>query len=66
MSNEPILKVTAPDGTVQEISIEQLCVSNHLTYQALIALLVKKGVVTQDELMQEVSRVQDQRLGQNE
>ena len=64
--SEPILKLQAPDGTVQEITVEQLCATNHLTYQALVALLVRKGIITQEELLAEVSKVQDTRLGHNE
>jgi hypothetical protein len=62
MSKEPILRINQPDGTIQDISVEELCASNHLTYQALVTLLVRKGVISQDELLDEVMRVQKERL----
>ena len=66
MANEPILKIKDQNGEVREITVEQLCASNHLTYQALVTLLVKKGVITQEELLDEVNRVQNQRFGNDE
>lgn len=66
MANEPFMKIRTADGAEREITIEQLCASNHITYQALVALLVKKGIVSQEELLEEVTRVQNQRFGENE
>lgn len=66
MANEPFMKIKTPDGAEQEITVEQLCASNHITYQALVSLLVKKGIFSPEELMEEVKRVQVQNFGTNE
>ncbi|MCK5833221.1 hypothetical protein KAH81_06070 [bacterium] len=65
MTNEPLLKLKNPNGSTQEITIEQLCVSNHITYQALVAVLVRKGIISEDELLEEVKRVQNLRFDEN-
>ncbi|MCD6501812.1 hypothetical protein J7L01_04370 [bacterium] len=65
MANEPILRIKQADGTLRDISVEQLCVSNHLTYQALVTVLVRKGIISQKELLDEVTRVQKMQLGED-
>lgn len=52
-----VLKITQPDGSVQEITVQQLALSNNVTYQALVTLLIRKGVIDGNELLEEVNRV---------
>ena len=59
---EVLLRVTQPDGTEHSVTINELCVTNNLTYQALVTLLVKKGVIEPQELLDEVNRVQKERF----
>lgn len=59
----PILRVTGPDGEIHDISVEELCMTNNLTYQALVTILVKKKIIEPKELLDEVERVQKDRLG---
>jgi translation elongation factor EF-Tu-like GTPase len=57
-----ILKLTQPDGTVQEVTVEQLALSNNVTYQALVTLLIKKGIIDGEDLLQEVNRIHKGRI----
>ena len=45
------MKIQMPDGTVKEVSFEELALSNNLASQALVRLLIKKGVITAEEFM---------------
>jgi len=62
-NNEAILKIRQPDGTLQDIGLQELALSNHVTYQALVTLLLRKGVFEAGELLDEVNRVHSGRLG---
>ncbi|RKZ31003.1 hypothetical protein DRQ36_03560 [bacterium] len=59
---EPVLRVQQPDGTIHDVSVEELCVTNNVTYQALVTLLVRKGIIEAEELLKEVERVHNERL----
>jgi len=63
---EPLMTVKRPDGSVHELSVEELCLTNNLTYQALVSLLVKQGIIDPKALLNEVERVQRDRLEKNE
>lgn len=39
------------------VSLEELLLSNVYTQEALINLLVKKGIVTNDEIIEEIKRL---------
>lgn len=60
--SEPILRVTTPDGKVHDVSIAELCITNNITYQALVTMLVRKGLIDPKELLAEVERIQKERL----
>ena len=49
------------DGKVQEITVEQLVVSNQLSQEALIGVLVKKKLVDPKELLDEIERIRKER-----
>lgn len=42
------------------VSIEELVVSNVYTQEALVNLLVKKGVLTREELLAEIQRLREE------
>jgi len=52
------MKIQMPDGTVKEVSFEQLALSNNLASQALVRLLIKKGVITSQEFMDSMQEMQ--------
>jgi len=60
--SEPILRITTPDGKVHDVSVAELCITNNITYQALVTILVRKGLIDPKELLSEVERVQKERL----
>lgn len=49
------------DGKVHEVTVEQLVVSNQLSQEALISVLVKKGIVNPKELLEEIERIRTER-----
>ena len=49
------------DGKVREVTVEQLVVSNQLSQEALISLLVKKKVIDPKELLDEIERIRKAR-----
>jgi hypothetical protein len=52
------MKIQMPDGTVKDVSFEELALSNNLASQALVRLLVKKGVITGEEFMESMQEMQ--------
>jgi ABC-type Fe2+-enterobactin transport system substrate-binding protein len=52
------MKIQMPDGTVKEVSFEELSLSNNLASQALVRLLIKKGVITAEEFMDAMNEMQ--------
>jgi hypothetical protein len=45
------------DGKVREITVEQLVISNNLSQEALVSLLVKKGVIKPKDLLDEIEQI---------
>jgi hypothetical protein len=50
------------DGKEKTISFEELAISNKLTLDALIGLLITKGVFEPKELLDEISRIKRERF----
>jgi len=51
-------------GDREKVTWEELAWSNHVEQEALIRLLVNKGIITQEELIIEVKQVQQAYLDQ--
>ncbi len=49
------------NGQVREITYEELAVSNNLAQEALVRLLIKKGVIDPKELGEEIQAVSNER-----
>lgn len=49
------------DGKVREITVEQLVLSNNLSQEALVGLLVKKKLIDPKELLEEIERIRKER-----
>ena len=49
------------DGEVREITVEQLCISNQLSQEALVSLMVKKGLIDPKELLDEIESIRKER-----
>ncbi|MCD6098888.1 hypothetical protein J7K18_08410 [bacterium] len=54
------------DGKKVKITYKQLVLTNNLTLQALITLLVKKGIVSPEELLTELQSKEKERLKEPE
>ena len=44
----------------QLVSNQELLVSNMLEIQAVIKILTRKGITTEDEIMEEIKKLQDE------
>jgi len=51
-------------GEREKITWEELAWSNHVEQEALVRMLVSKGLITQEELLTEVKQVQQTYLDQ--
>ncbi len=60
--SKPILRIQKPDGSIHEAGVEELALINHVNYQALVTLLIKKGLIDVKELLGEVNRVHTKHL----
>jgi len=49
------------DGEIREISFEELTLSNNMSQEALVRLLVRKKMIEPHELMEEMNAVQKER-----
>jgi len=49
------------DGEVREITVEQLVISNQLSQEALVSLMVKKQLIDPRELLEEIERIRTER-----
>jgi len=52
------MKIQMPDGQSKEVSFEELSLSNNLASQALVRLLIKKGVISGEEFMESMKEMQ--------
>ena len=52
------MKIQMPDGTVKEVSFEELALSNNLASQALVRLLIKKGIISGEEFLDSMQEMQ--------
>ncbi len=54
------------DGQEREISFEELTLSNKLSHDALVSLLIKKKVIEPQELLDEIALVKKERFRSEE
>lgn len=50
------------DGKEREISFEELTLSNKLSHDALVSLLIKKKLIEPQELLDEITEVRKERF----
>jgi len=60
----PAIMIRLPDGTSQEVSFEQLALSNKFTLDALLRVLAKNNVLTTEEFIKEFEEIQKERIPQ--
>jgi len=60
-SKDNVAMKVVVDGQVREITVEQLLLSNNLTTEALVSLLVKKKLFDPKELLEEIEAVRNER-----
>ncbi len=53
--------ILVKDGVQRKVGFEELCLSNTMSMEALVALLVKKKVIKPEELLEAIRAVKDQR-----
>ena len=60
IDNDVALKIVIGDRE-KKVSFRELCLSNNLSQEALVSLLVKKKLIEPKELLEEISRVKEER-----
>lgn len=53
--------ILVKDGEKKQVSFEELCLSNTMSMEALVALLVKKKLIKPDELLESIRMIKNQR-----
>ena len=54
--------VLVKDGEQKAVSFDELCLSNTMSLEALVALLVKKKMIKPDELLDAIKEVKNRRF----
>lgn len=66
MSDGRVAMKMVVDGKVREITVEQLVISNQLSQEALVSLLVKKKLIDPRDLLDEIERIRKERYREGE
>ncbi|MBN2056036.1 hypothetical protein JW905_13995 [bacterium] len=59
LDNETALRMVMGDN-VKDISYKELCLSNKFSQEALVSLLIRKGVITGEEMLAEFNQLSKQ------
>lgn len=66
MSDQRVAMKMVVNGQVREITVEQLVISNQLSQEALVSLLVKKKLIDPRDLLDEIERIRKERYREGE
>jgi hypothetical protein len=66
MSDRRVAMKMVVDGKVREITVEQLVISNQLSQEALVSLLVRKKIIDPKDLLDEIERIRKERYREGE
>ena len=66
MSDGRVAMKMVVDGKVREITVEQLVISNQLSQEALVSLLVKKKLIDPRDLLNEIEQIRKERYREGE
>ena len=66
MSDRRVAMKMVVDGKVREITVEQLVISNQLSQEALVSLLVRKKLIDPKDLLDEIERIRKERYREGE
>lgn len=66
MSDRRVAMKMVIDGKVREITVEQLVISNQLSQEALVSLLVRKKIIDPKDLLDEIERIRKERYREGE
>ena len=61
-AQRPAMVIKMPDGSERKISFEELTLSNNITGEAIVRLLITKGIFTTDEFVEELEKIQNERI----
>lgn len=59
-STKSLLKLKIGDQ-VREVTFEELCLSNNLATEALVSMLIEKGIIEPEEYMKKMQDVRKER-----
>ncbi|MCI0530738.1 MAG: hypothetical protein L0Y74_02150 [candidate division Zixibacteria bacterium] len=54
------------EGKEKEVTFDELTLANNISQEALVRLMIKKNLVTSEELLQELQNVRQERYSQSE
>jgi hypothetical protein len=54
------------EGKEKEVTFDELTLANNISQEALVRLMIKKNLVTSEELLQELQKVRQERYSQSE
>ena len=66
MSDRRVAMKMVVDGKVREITVEQLVISNQLSQEALVSLLVRKKIIDPKDLLDEIERIRKEHYREGE
>ncbi len=57
----PVMVIRMPDGSERVVTFEELTITNNITLEAVVRLLLKKGIITEQEFTGEIEQVTRER-----
>lgn len=55
--DENVVMQIVQDGKVRNVTVRELLLSQNLSLEALTSVLIRKGIITPDDLLQEIDRI---------
>ncbi|HPQ41041.1 MAG TPA: hypothetical protein PLV45_11775 [bacterium] len=55
--DENVVMQIVQDGKVRNITLRELVLSQNLSLEALTSVLIRKGLITPDDLLEEIDRI---------
>lgn len=53
-----VMKIVA-DGKVRDVTVKELVLSQNLSMEALTSVLIRKGILTAEDLLDEIQRIRE-------
>ena len=57
----PAMVIKMPDGSERVVTFEELTITNNITLEALVRILLRKGIITEQDFTEEIAQVTRER-----